>query len=365
MSELIENQFTPNYSVPPGDILVEELESRGMSQAELSQRTGLARKTINEIIKAKAPITPESALKLERVFRQPAEYWLNLENLFQEAQARQTEQQKLQADAAWLKKLPLKKMTEFGWVRRLDNKAAQLNEVLGFFGIASVDQWQTLWGRLEIAYRNSPAFEGSYEAISAWLRQGEVLAQQIDCVPFDGRRFRVALGKIRGLTREHNPDSFVPALQNICAACGVAAVFVRELPKTHVSGATRWLNKDKALIQLSLRHKTDDHLWFTFFHEAGHILKHGKKALFLENDEIKNEMEQEADEFSSNLLIPVRAFNAFVERTYFSKEAVLSFANQLGIAPGVVVGQLQHHGFLPYTHLNGLKQRFRWSHEAA
>ncbi|MFQ5661430.1 MAG: HigA family addiction module antitoxin [Gammaproteobacteria bacterium] len=363
MSELIENQFVPNYSVSPGEILEEELVSRGMSQAELSQRTGLARKTINEIIKAKAPITPESALKLERVFRQPAEYWLNLENLFQEVRARQIEQQKLRTDAAWLKKLPLNKMTESGWVRQFDDKAAQLNEVLSFFGIASVEQWETLWGRLEIAYRKSPAFEGSYEAISAWLRQGEILAQQIDCIPFDGRKFREALSQLRGLTREHDPDVFVPELQTICAACGVAVVLVPELPKTHISGATRWLNKDKALIQLSLRHKSDDHLWFTFFHEAGHILKHGKKALFLENDEIKNEMEQEADEFASNLLIPVKAINTFVERSYFSKEAVLAFANKLGIAPGVVVGQLQHRGFLPYTHLNGLKQRFRWSHE--
>ncbi len=91
MGDTIKNQYLPNYVVPPGEILEEALEGRGMSQVELSERTGLAQKAINEIIKAKASITPESALEFECVFRQPAEYWLNLENLYREALARKKE----------------------------------------------------------------------------------------------------------------------------------------------------------------------------------------------------------------------------------------------------------------------------------
>lgn len=83
MGSTAKNEFAPNYAVAPGEILQEELEARGMSQAELAQRTGLTTKAINELVNGKASVTPESALKLERVFRQPAEYWLNLERLFQ------------------------------------------------------------------------------------------------------------------------------------------------------------------------------------------------------------------------------------------------------------------------------------------
>ncbi len=68
-----------------------------------------------------------------------------------------------------------------------------------------------------------------------------------------------------------------------CAAVGVAVVLVPELPGTRVSGATRWLTPGKALIQLSLRYKSDDQLWFTFFHEAAHVLLHGKRDLFIED----------------------------------------------------------------------------------
>jgi len=368
MIDLVKNKFLPDYAVPPGEILEDELASRRMSQVELARRTGLTKKTINEIVKGKAPITPESALKLERVFCQPAEYWLNIEKLFQEAQARKAERRKLQSDVVWLKKLPIRKMIELGWIRRREDDVAQLHEVLTFFGIALVDQWEVLWGRLEVAYRKSKAFEGQAEAISAWLRQGEIQAAQIEHSAFDLSGFKEALLTIRSLTLEPDPSVFVPSLREHCAESGVAVVFVPELPRTHVSGATRWLSKEQPLIQLSLRYKSDDHLWFTFFHEAGHILKHGKKALFLEGEGVEGELEAEADRFASNLLIPRKDLTAFVkgqlsyyQRHRFSTSAVVEFADRLGIAPGIVVGRLQHYGWIPYTHLNRVKNRLHWS----
>ncbi|MCU7933562.1 MAG: HigA family addiction module antidote protein [Candidatus Thiodiazotropha sp. (ex Dulcina madagascariensis)] len=364
MSSMIDNQFKPNYVVPPGEILEEELESRGMSQAELAQRTGLAKKTINEIIKAKGPITPESALKFERVFRLPADYWLSLEKNYQEACARLEERRQLERNSEWLDKLPIRQMVKFGWVRKFSDKADQLNEILSFFGIASVEQWEVVWERLDIAYRRSPTFDAQKEAISVWLRQGELEAQTIECLPFDAASFKNTLVEVRELTKESDPGVFIPKLVSLCARSGVAVVFVPELPKTHLSGATRWLSKDKAVIQLSLRHKSDDHLWFTFFHEAGHILKHGKKDLFIEEEDgSEDEREKEANEFASNTLIPISSFNQFARKGLYSKVAIRNFAKEIGVAPGIVIGQLQHCGRLPYTHCNDLKVRFKWAHE--
>src|SRR5699024_6913838 len=120
--------------------------------------------------------------------------------------------------------------------------------------------------------------------------------------PFDAAQFRQVLADARALTRE-KPDVFQPQLVTACAQAGVAVVFVPELEKSRASGCTRWLG-DKAIIQLSLRYKTNDHLWFTFFHEAGHILKHGKKAVFLEGNGLCDEKEEEANAFAANLLIP-------------------------------------------------------------
>jgi Zn-dependent peptidase ImmA (M78 family) len=137
-----------------------------------------------------------------------------------------------------------------------------------------------------------------------------------------------------------------------------------ELPKTHLSGIARWLSKDKALIQLSLRHKTNDHLWFSLFHEAGHILLHGKKAVFIdERGGDHAELEAEANLFASNLLIPAASYARFTSAKDFSGASVKRFAAQQGIAPGIVVGRLQHDGLIPYSMQNELKERLVWADE--
>ena len=146
----------------------------------------------------------------------------------------------------------------------------------------------------------------------------------------------------------------------LCAKSGVAVIFTPELPKTRISGATRWLNANKALIQLSLRYKTDDHLWFTFFHEAGHILLHGKKDVFIESDGDTDTKEVEANRFAANFLIPPAEFKRISMSANISKKAIVSFAKEIGISPGIVVGRLQHEGILKRSYRNELKKSFEW-----
>jgi len=152
---------------------------------------------------------------------------------------------------------------------------------------------------------------------------------------------------------------FVPQLQALAGAAGVAVVFVPAPPGCRVSGATQWLSPDRALIALSLRHKTNDHLWFTLFHEAGHILKHGKKATFVDGlDGADEEHETEADRFAADQLIPPAAAQKL--HGLRSEQELKDSATALGIAPGIVVGWMQHEGWLPRTHLNGLKVSYQW-----
>ena len=156
---------------------------------------------------------------------------------------------------------------------------------------------------------------------------------------------------------------FVPRAIDLCRAAGVALIFVPEVPGTRAHGATRWLTPSKAILQLSLRGKTDDFLWFTFFHETAHILKHGKRDIFIEapdgtTDQETRRKEHEADTFASDFLIPKHALNEFRQQSRFNTHTIQRFATQLGIAPGIVVGRLQHEKLLPFAHLNVLKRRF-------
>jgi HTH-type transcriptional regulator/antitoxin HigA len=367
MDSVVQNQYKPDYVSPPGETILEMITELGMSQAELAQRTGRTRKTINEIIQGKAPITPETALQLERALNIPARFWNTRESHYRHHLATKKEREYLLDHVDRLKNFPVRDMIKQGWIQAFDDEVEQLRELLRFFGIASPEQWKLMWADSSVAYRRSAAFQSEPGAVSAWLRQGEIEAQDIRCQPYSPETFRRALDAARSLTLEP-AQVFQPKLIDLCAASGVAVTFVPELPKTRVSGATRWLTSDKALIQLSLRYRTDDHLWFTFFHEAGHILLHGKRDIFLEGDDAIDlkvaREEEEASKFAADILIPQNALDAFVAGSKpgrISKQAIRDFAAKINIAPGIVVGQLQHDGFLPYTHCNGLKRKFAWA----
>jgi addiction module HigA family antidote len=70
-----ENEYTPDAVSAPGETLAEIIKNRGMSLADFAARMGCAERIINEIIKGKAAITSDIALRLERVLGVPASFW--------------------------------------------------------------------------------------------------------------------------------------------------------------------------------------------------------------------------------------------------------------------------------------------------
>lgn len=358
MANLI--RYQPDYVVRPGDVLQEYLAVSGMTKAELAARCGRPTKTISEIIHGKAAITPETAIQLGRVFGRPASLWQNLESNYRLRDAELKEGASLGKHAAWAKKFPVKAMIEGGCIETPDDDSDLVKKILRFFGVGSVAGWEGSFGEMGVAFRRSRSFVAAPEAVSAWLRLGEIGAADIDCRPYDRQRFKATLDEARKLTQDPFPD-ILEKLTTLCASAGVALVLVPELPKTHLSGAARWLSKDKALIQLSLRHKTNDHVWFSFFHEAGHIFLHGKKTIFIdETGGDRSEVETEANEFAGNILIPAASYASFVASGSFSAASVQRFASAQRVAPGIVVGRLQHDKHIPHSHLNALKESLTW-----
>lgn len=349
---------TPDQISPPGATLAELLEGRGMTQAELAARTGRPKQHINEIVAGKAPITHDMAIQLERSLGAPAAFWNNREARYREHLARQAEHDRLSSQIEWLAQFPVKEMTKWGWLKPVQDKVEQVRELLNYFGVASPVEWRDIWSNRQFAFRKSEAFESHLGALSAWLRRGEVVAREIASQPFDESRLRASLPKLRALTLAGEPSEFVPRITELCAAAGVAVVFVPELTGCRASGVTQWLTPEKALIQLSLRYKTDDHLWFTFFHEVGHILLHGKKDVFVEWDGADTDKEQQANRFAAESLIPAAQWKSIRSKGLYSKAAIRNFAASVGVAPGIVVGRLQHEHLLPPSHCNDLKRRY-------
>ncbi len=355
-----DHSFDPDYAVPPGATLQETIAALSMTQAQLALRTGMAAKTINEIIKGKAPITPGTAVLLERVTGVPARMWINLESQYREQLARIADRNRLDADLEWLRTIPTRELIKRGAIEDQPNKVLLLHAVLAFFGVANSQSWHKVWMQPSAAFRKSARFEANPGAVATWLRLGELEGHKIQTEPYCKSSFRSALVAIRSLTVEP-PSVFEPTMVRSAAAAGVAVVFVPRIKKCPASGATRWLGSSKALIQLSLRYKSDDQFWFSFFHEAGHVLHDGKKEVFIDDDGTsEDDREQRADAFARTFLIPRE--HESVLPSLETATAVKRFAEQIGIAPGIVVGRLQNERLLRWdTPMNKLKRGLTWA----
>lgn len=360
--------WAPDWISPPGETIEDLLEELGWKKSELAERTGFTAKHVNELVKGRAGISADTAERLARVLGSSPGFWLGREAQYRAALGRRQALEKAEAEAPWLRELPVAWMIKKGWLKRWPSRGAQVVECLTFFGVASVDAWRAHYQRPLAAFRASEKFDKRLGSVATWLREGERRATAVDTASFDAQRFRQALAEFRTLTLEAKPAVFVPELVQACAACGVAVAFVPAPSGCPASGATRWLGPDKAMLLLSLRYKTNDHLWFTFFHEAAHLLLHGKRLLFIEGiDGLDEEHETEANRFARDQLIPPTAaarLEILGRAPKVSKASVRRFAASIEIAPGIVVGRMQREGWLPYSHMNDLKVRYRWEEAA-
>jgi HTH-type transcriptional regulator/antitoxin HigA len=355
--------FQPNWSSPPGDTVADLLEERKLSLREFSKQIGLTVDYISDLLHGNAPITIDIALRLEQALGVSAAFWMKREFQYREDVNYLLQEEPSTTTEEWLKELPIKDMIKFGWLNPVQNTAEKITACLRYFGVPNVAAWHDTYSNVleTTAFRSSSSFDSKSGAVAAWLRQGEIESTWIECKNWSAANFRNALEDIRALTRKRDPNIFIPAVKKLCAECGVAVVIARAPTGCSASGATLFLSPNKALLLLSFRYLSDDQFWFSFFHEAGHLLLHGKDGLFLEGMEsCTNKEEKEANSFSASTLIPEQ-FQTELAKLPLDGREVIRFARKVGVAPGIVVGQLQHLGLITRRQLNNLKTRFSWT----
>lgn len=266
-------------------------------------------------------------------------------------------------DTTWLSDYPIREMIKRGWIQAERDKESRLNALRNFLGGSVVEPRMY---QEAVGFRITQAAQRtiSLGSLSAWLRKGEIDAQRIETADYDEGLFKAALLQIRKMT-DDQPEDFIPVVTKLCAQAGVAFCVVQELPKIGANGVARWLTDREALIQISTRGKYADIFWFTFFHEACHLMKHRTQRRIiidgLEPDPDMAELEEEANQFARDFLIPPDAWNKFCAECKFTKIPVQKFAQSIGIAPFIVVGRLQKEKRIPYSRLTNLKWRYKWN----
>jgi len=354
--------YKPTKVFPPGYTLREVLEDNNITQTELAKRMGRPLKTINEIIMGRAELTPETSLQLETVLDIPAYFWNNLESAYREAMARERERDFVLENEVYLKFIPIKEMIQKKWIRKFPTTYDQIKEVLNFFRFTKLSELFNYWETKLVMYKQSKAYDEKTGALYSWLRRGEFKALEIECNKHNASNFKNCLSEVRKLSLIHQPSDFIPQMQKLSAANGVAVVFLPELKGCRASGATYWLNKDKAMMLLSARYLSNDHVWFSFFHEAAHILLHSKKQFFVEglSKDQTSVFEIEADEFAANTLINKNDYSEFIKQP-ITRSSIIDFSRRNEIAPGILVGRLQHDRVIEYYEYRDLKVSYKWT----
>ncbi len=344
MSRQLDMRFRPDYAIAPGETLRETLAEIGMSQADLAERANLSPKHVNQIIQGLAPITHETALAFERITAVPARIWNSLEADYRDSLARQAQRDLSPEDHAWLRELPIRELRAKGLLEKEPTEGATFESVLQFFGVADRKAWERIWLQPVASFKRSHAFQSEPGAVAAWLRAGQLEAQELECQSFDAVRFRRVVREARTWTRRKD---FGEVLQQTCATAGVAVVYVPEVGKCRTSGAAHWATPSKAIIQISDRYKRQDSFWFAFFHEAAHILHHSKKETFINDGSEDSSVEAEANQFARTTLIPAEFESEL--NSLISSHDVIAFADRIGIHPGIVAGRLANDGIAGWT----------------
>ncbi len=353
MTKVRSHPFRPDYVIPPGETLRDRLAEMNLSQAELATRAGLSTKHVNQIMQGLAPITLETAVILDRITGIPARVWNRREADYREGLLRAKQRILTSEDEKWLTNLPIKELQKRNLLPVEPDRGKLFEAVLTFFGVADRDAWEQTW-RLPVAsFRRSAAYASAPGAVVSWLRIAQLEAQERKVGPYSANLFRKVLQDIRALTAGGDANRLV----EMCAQAGVIVVFVPEVTGCRISGATWWATPSRAVIALSDRYKKDDRFWFSFFHEAAHVLLHSKKETFVDDGSDDDVIEDEANRFAADILIPPVLGQRL--RQLSTDDEVRAFATEIGIAPGIVVGRLQHDELWGWNRGNSLKLGLR------
>lgn len=338
-------------ATPPGETIKEQLEDRNMIQKEFAERMGYSPKHISKLINGEAPLTQQTAQKLEMVFGIPAVFWTNLEAIYRDKLSKAEEENQMDADTEVVKNFPYSEISRHSWVPQTNDKNERVINLRKFFEVTELrllEKEQIT----KIACRRLKVTDKSDAALLTWAQKAKREARKRETSPINIVKLKTQLPTIRSMTLQE-PRIFMPQLTTLLANCGIALIVLPHLEGSGLQGVV-FKDGNKIVLGTTLRGKYADKFWFSLFHELGHImLEHIKHP-----ENLTEEDEEAANQWAADHLISQDDFQYFISKNDFSQNAIQDFAHTIGIAPGILVGRLQKEQFIKYNQLNSLKVKY-------
>lgn len=322
-----------DYGVTPGDLIRFELNARGITQADLAARAGTSAKHLNQVIRDAVPLSADTALRLERTLGVPAEVLTQADAINQANKQRDKLRAALIGHRTWFANFPKAVLLKLDIVNAKTSLETQIEDLLIFLGVADPDAYDAVYGEGVLSFRRSQRWSVNPHVTALWLRSAELKAEDLEVRPYNRAAFVEQLDDLRDLTLLPMGRAF-PQLQSRCAKVGVAVVFNAGIEGTRASAAVRWLGPDRPVIVLTERGKHEDSLWFSFFHEAGHVVLHPRRKSLIELDGADDQDggESEANDFAKKVILRGRRRELTKLET---REELVAFSQEVGVHPGL------------------------------
>lgn len=338
-------------AIPPGATIREQLDDRKMKQNEFALRMSMSEKHISRLINGQVELTKEVALRLESVLGISANFWNNLELIYREKLARVDAENELEDDKKLAAAFPYAKMITLKWIESTSSAEKKVHNLRRFFEVASLGVLDKLMIP-GIACRRTGVSEASNYSLAAWAQKARLEARKVETAPINLSKIEKSISIMREMTNQEL-SHFYGELTKLFAESGIVLVCLPHIDGSFLHGAS-FYDGNHIVMGLTVRGKDADKFWFSLFHEMCHILRgHISGA-----NETKSEYEVEADLFAKDVLIPPAEYQKFIERQAFDRGSIVTFAHQINIAPGIVLGRLQKENYVPYNRHNDLKAKY-------
>lgn len=360
MSNVIE--YNEIMAFHPGYYIAEIIEDMGISQSEFAIRVGTTPKTISTLVNGQVNLSNEIAKKISAMTGTGVEVWLKLQEEYDKKLIEIEREKDIDAQKTIVSVIDYSFFVKYANLPATRVNGEKITNLCSYLMISDLRVLQQPDFLVNFRTGISTVQPKNIINSRAWLQTAINLSRDIVTEPYNAERLKSYLPELREMTVK-DPQEFVPRMKEIFSQCGVAFVLLPHLKNSGVNGAVKWITSDRVVLAMNTRGAYADRFWFTLFHEVKHVLQQKVKTTFISGspDELENKnaaLEEDADRFSSDFLIPPKKLKSWKPTRFTSDSEIVAFADSIGIHPGIVAGRLQHEKIISEKRCHKLKQKY-------
>ena len=354
-------QYKHLFAFHPGYYVNQLIEDMEITQEAFALRMGTSAKTISLLVRGETDLSEDMALRLSNMFGMSVEVWLNLQKEYCKKVLEIENEKDLDQQREIAALIDYSFFTKLNLLPQTTNILERIQNLCSFFRVSNLKALREpdLLANFRAGVKTFE--EKNIINANAWLQTAVNIGRTLECGEFNEQKLKAYIPEIRSMTLQQ-PDTFYPRLVEIFKECGVCFVVLPQLKNCGINGAVKWINKQKVILAINDRMHYADTFWFSLFHEIKHVLQKKITKTIVSGkyeSDIDTVLEEDANTFSRNTLIPPTEFATFISFNRITTASIVSFARSINIHPGIVVGRLINEKIIQPSYYHDLREKYQ------